>query len=252
MEPIIVEIENLSLKYLKYTALSGLNLSIPRGSFVSIVGPNGAGKTTLIKLILGIENPTEGSVKVLGKNPQFLSPFEIGYVPQIKTLDRSFPAIPLELVFTGMTARWAGAFQKKKMEDVMNALNQVGVLSLAKNHLNSLSGGELQRVYLARALIRKPKLLVLDEPAMGIDWVAEKDIHKIIDEYKAVSGASVIMVTHDWESAYHHADFVLMLNRSKICFDKPETAFKEECISKTFGHVGHQHKFIMSGERHDA
>jgi zinc transport system ATP-binding protein len=251
MESYVVEIENLSLRYLKYTALSGLNLLIPHGSFVSIVGPNGAGKTTLLKLLLGIVSPTEGSVKVLGKKPETLSPFALGYVPQIKTLDRTFPAIPLELVSTGVTARWAGAINKKQKEEVMSALNQVGILSLAESPLNRLSGGELQRVYLARALIRKPKLLILDEPAMGIDWVAEKDIHKIIDEYKAGTGAAVIMVTHDWESAYHHADYVLMLNREKICFDKPEVAFKEECISRTFGHVGHMHKLIMTGGRHD-
>ncbi|TAL66798.1 MAG: metal ABC transporter ATP-binding protein [Bacteroidetes bacterium] len=251
MNDIAIELKNLSVNFARYSALDNLTLSIPKGTFVSIVGPNGAGKTTLLKVILGLIKPNHGTITILGKQIDELSAFDLGYVPQIKTLDRTFPALPIELVSTGLNAKWPGRLKKHDKNIVIDTLERVGAGNLAKRPLNKLSGGELQRVYLARALIRKPKILILDEPATGIDWIGEKDIHKIIDEYKSEFNATVIMVTHDWESAYHHADFVLLLNKVAVCFDKPEDAFSEDYLSQTFGHVGHKHEMLFSGSRHD-
>jgi zinc transport system ATP-binding protein len=172
-------------------------------------------------------------------------------VPQVKTLDRSFPALPIELVSTGLNAKWPGKIKESDKLPVMETLEKVGAGNLAKRPLNKLSGGELQRVYLARALIRNPKILILDEPATGIDWIGENDIHKIIDDYKTEFNATIIMVTHDWESAYHHADHVLMLNRQILCFDSPDKAFTEQCLRQTFGHVGHRHEMIFVGRHYD-
>ncbi|OGU13696.1 MAG: ABC transporter ATP-binding protein [Ignavibacteria bacterium GWB2_35_12] len=251
MNDIVIEIKNLFVNFARYSALENLNLSIPGGSFVSVVGPNGAGKTTFLKVILGLLKPNQGSITILGKQTDELSPFDLGYVPQVKTLDRSFPAMPIELVSTGLKAKWPGKMKQKDKKPVMEILEKVGAGNLAKRPLNKLSGGELQRVYLARALIRKPKILVLDEPATGIDWIGENDIHKIIDDYKSEFNATIIMVTHDWEAAYHHADHVLMLNRHILCFDTPDKAFTEQCLRQTFGHVGHRHEMIFVGRHHD-
>ncbi|MBI5325670.1 MAG: metal ABC transporter ATP-binding protein [Ignavibacteriae bacterium] len=251
MNDIAIEVKNLSVIFTRYSALENINLGIPFGTFVSIVGPNGAGKTTFLKVILGLIKPNHGVINVLGKSAGELSPFDLGYVPQIKTLDRTFPALPIELVSTGLNAKWPAAIGKDDNKIIMDSLERVGAGNLARRPLNKLSGGELQRIYLARALIRKPKILVLDEPATGIDWIGEKDIHKIIDEYKTDFNATIIMVTHDWESAYHHADFVLLLNKVAVCFDKPEKAFTEDYLSQTFGHVGHKHEMLFSGRHHD-
>lgn len=251
MNDIAIEVKNLFVNFARYSALENLNLSIPGGCFVSVVGPNGAGKTTFLKVILGLLKPNQGSITILGKQTDELSPFDLGYVPQIKTLDRSFPALPIELVSTGLKAKWPGKMKKSDKAPVLETLERVGAGNLAERPLNKLSGGELQRIYLARALIRKPKVLVLDEPATGIDWIGEKDIHKIIDEYKNEYNATIIMVTHDWESAYHHADYVLLLNKVAVCFDKPAQAFSEQYLSQTFGHVGHHHEMFFSGRHHD-
>ncbi|MFA6569818.1 MAG: metal ABC transporter ATP-binding protein [Bacteroidota bacterium] len=246
-----IEIKQLTLSFSKYVALDNINLSIEENSFITIVGPNGAGKSTLLKVILGIITPTIGEVLLYGKPLQSISPKDIGYVPQIKTLDRTFPALPIELVATGIKGSWIGRLNKSEYKKALEALEQVGAKHLERRPLNKLSGGELQRVYLARAVVREPKLLILDEPATGIDYIGETDIYKIIDEYQNTKGATVLMVTHDWDAAYHHADFILLMNRSLICFEKPDKAFSEACLRQTFGHVGHKHDMLFGEHSHD-
>ena len=249
MATTIIDINNLSVKFGTHTALCKICLRVNNGSFVSIVGPNGGGKSTLLKAMLGLIQPTDGTIKIFGVNPTEVKSNLIGYVPQIKTLDRSFPALPIELVATGIQAKWAGFSKKPVQLAAMEALDSVGALHLAKRPLRLLSGGELQRVYLARSIVRKPKLLLLDEPATGIDFTGEKDINNLIEKYCSENDASVIMVTHDWEVAYHHADFVLMLNCSQVCYEIPEIAFSETPLRKTFGHIGHAHEMIFGGKK---
>ena len=99
----------------------------------------------------------------------------------------------------------------------------------------------MQRIYLARSLVRNPRLLILDEPATGIDSAFEKDIYKLIEEFRQKGKATVLMATHDWETAYHHSDLVLILDREIIIYDKPDIAFNENAMRKAFGHIGHKH-----------
>lgn len=242
-----VEIRNLTHVFGQHIALKNIYLSIPQATFVSVVGPNGGGKTTLIKCMLGLIEPMRGSILINGNPPKSVPAEEIGYVPQIKTLDRTFPAYSIELVATGILNGWPGRINNEIREKCCEALNAAGAKHLEKRQLNQLSGGELQRVYFARSIVRKPKILILDEPATGIDITAENDMNLIIDDYKDEHDAIVIMVTHDWESAYHHADKVLMLNVDQICYDKPEIAFSEENMRKVFGHVGHAHDILFKG-----
>ncbi len=249
MGRISISIKNLSVKFGTHLALHDINLEIPQSLFVTIVGPNGAGKSTLLKVILGITNPDKGEVLIDGKSPDKLKPSEIGYVPQIKTLDRSFPALPVELVASGLKTTWPGILSKELKKKSMEALESVGASHLAKRTLSKLSGGELQRIYLARSLVRRPKFLLLDEPATGIDMASEKDLNKLIDDYHNESKATIILITHDWEAAYHHSDLVILMNREIICFDKPETAFNEDNLRKVFGHIGHAHEMIF-GVKH--
>jgi zinc transport system ATP-binding protein len=238
----VIEITNLYLSYSDIKVLENINLQIPENSFVSIVGPNGAGKTTLMKILLGLVNYNSGDVKVFGKTPAQVDPSLIGYVPQIKTMDRSFPALAIELVSSGITRRWPWHIKSDDKKKSLDALALVKAEKLANRTLSELSGGELQRVCLARSIVRQPKLVVLDEPATGIDAIGEADLYNHLETYKEKSGATILMITHDWHVANHHSDFVLLLNRKQVSFGSPAEALSENNLRIAFGHIGHIHK----------
>ncbi|MFN3873737.1 MAG: metal ABC transporter ATP-binding protein [Ignavibacterium sp.] len=237
-----VEVKNLSLSYGDIKVLEDLNFSIPENAFVSIVGPNGAGKTTLMKILLGLIKVDLGEVKILGKHPDEIDPQLIGYVPQIKTMDRNFPALAIELVASGLLRKWPWSVKGVDKENSIKALEMVKAEHLALRPITELSGGELQRVCLARSIVRNPKLVVLDEPATGIDAIGEADLYNLLEAYQHKSNATVLMITHDWHVAHHHSDFVLLLNRKQVSFGHPEEALSEQNLRTAFGHIGHEHK----------
>ncbi|MFZ2323422.1 MAG: metal ABC transporter ATP-binding protein [Ignavibacteriaceae bacterium] len=237
-----IEIKNLSLSYGNIKVLENINLTISEDSFVSIVGPNGAGKTTLMKILLGLIKIDSGEVKIFGKSPNEVNPAFIGYVPQIKTMDRSFPALAIELVTSGITRRWPWFVKGDEKQKSLEALSLVKSENLANRTLSELSGGELQRVCLARSIVRNPKLVVLDEPATGIDAIGEADLYNLLEAYQEKSSATILMITHDWHVANHHSDFVLLLNRKQVSFGPPAEALSENNLRMAFGHLGHVHK----------
>lgn len=243
-----VILENISLYYGVHAVLKDINLKVPNGTFVSIVGPNGGGKSTLIKILLGLIKAGSGKATVLDFSPDSIPSGKIGYVPQMKTLDRSFPALPIELVITGLSGTWTAGINPQLKEKALAGLEKVGASHLAYRPLSKLSGGEMQRVYLARSIVRNPELMLLDEPSTGIDSVAEKDISHLLEDYKKETNSTVIMVTHDWEAAYHHSDRVIMLNREIICYAPPAEAFTDENLRLTFGHIGHSHDMSFGGK----
>ena len=244
-----IKISSLSLMFGPHTVLEDVSLNISKGKFTSIVGPNGGGKSSLIKIILGLIMPSSGGIMIDGYNPQQLESRYFGYVPQLKTADRSFPATAVELVASGIEANWLTRLNGKLLNDSMEALRKVSAENLADKQLSKLSGGELQRIYLARSIARKPKILLLDEPATGIDSASENDLNNILEQIREETHTTVIMVTHDWETAYHHSDKVIILNKNVICSDTPEKAFTDEVLRIAFGHEGHKHKMIF-GARH--
>jgi zinc transport system ATP-binding protein len=248
MTEFAVEVENLSVKFEDHVALSDLSLQIRKNSFVAIVGPNGAGKSTFLKVLLGLIKPTTGEVNIFGRTPQQVDPNLIGYVPQFKTMDRSFPAVSIELVYTGLSRKWPWRLSKDARDRACQALDQVGATHLARRQIGKLSGGELQRVCLARSIVRQPELLMLDEPATGIDTIGEEDVYRMLEAYQKESGATVMMITHDWHAVTHHADQVLLLNRKQISFGSPGKALKEDNLRLAYGHIGHQHalKFLVN------
>jgi zinc transport system ATP-binding protein len=235
-----LELDKLGVRFGDFTALEGVSFALPEGAFMALVGPNGAGKSTLIRTLLGLVTPSSGSVKVLGGKPG-TQPEHIGYVPQIKTFDRSFPAMALELVLTGVRRSWPGLWRAGQREQALAALESVGAAHLAHQSVGRLSGGQLQRVYLARAIVRRPKLILLDEPATGIDTLGEKDLYGLLERYRSESGATLVMITHDWDVARYHASFVAVLNRSLFGCGHPETALCEDCLARAYGHGGHSH-----------
>ena len=237
-----VEINNLSLSYSDIKVLENLNFNIPINSFVSIVGPNGAGKTTLMKILLGLVKYSQGEVKIFNSSPDKVDPSFIGYVPQIKTMDRSFPALAIELVTSGITRRWPWTVKGEEKDKAIKALSLVKSEQLANRTLSELSGGELQRVCLARSIVRNPKIVVLDEPATGIDAIGEADLYNLLEDYQEKSGATILMITHDWHVANHHSDYVLLLNRKQVSYGPPAEALSENNLRIAFGHIGHVHK----------
>jgi len=242
-----IEIKNLSFSYGEIKVLENINLTIPDNSFVSIVGPNGAGKSTLMKILLGLINYDEGEVKIFGKNPDKTDPSMIGYVPQIKTMDRNFPALAVELVTSGLTRRWPWSVKGNERDKAIEALTMVKAENLAERSLSELSGGELQRVCLARSIVRSPKLVVLDEPATGIDAIGEADLYNLLEAYQEKARATILMITHDWHVAHHHSDYVLLLNRKQVSFGNPKEALSENNLRLAFGHIGHEHGIRMNG-----
>ncbi len=239
----MIEVGNLSVTLANRAILRKISFALSDGEFLAILGPNGGGKSTLIRAILGLQDYEGAIIYTGGENT-------IGYVPQIKTLDRSFPARAEELVATALNKRWPWSIDAHCKEVVSDALRQVGADHLMHQQIRNLSGGELQRVYLARAIISKPSLLVLDEPASGVDVVGASDMLEFVEEYRNKYNAAVIMVTHDWEIAFHHASHVLILKTDQISFGKASEAMSEAAIRTAFGHVGHSHDVFGGGHVH--
>lgn len=235
-----LEVEHLTVRYGDHLALEDVSLEIPEGAEVAVVGPNGAGKSTLLQAVLGLLR-YEGRIRIFGAPADKAPPAWIGYIPQIKTLERSFPALAVELVASAARRGWPlriDAASRKKAEE---ALDRAGALRLADRSVSELSGGELQRVFLARSLIRDPRLVLLDEPATGIDVVGEADMYRLLEDYQADTGATFVVITHDWDAAHHHATHVVLLNRELVGFGPPAQALNETCLRRAFGHTGHTH-----------
>lgn len=196
----IVEIENLSFSYLNLPVLSDVSFNIYSGEMVGIIGPNGGGKTTLLKLIMGFLKPTQGTIKVFGKVPGQRLRNGLAYVPQAMRFDRQFPISVLEVVLSGLLSRlpWYGKFHLSDQKAAVEALEKVGLAQFSQSPFGSLSGGQAQRVLIARALVSKPQLLLLDEPTASVDSQAQAEIYSILKELKGKM--TIMLVTHDLQT----------------------------------------------------
>lgn len=235
---VAVQTENLFARIGETIALEDISCQIHEGEFVAVLGPNGAGKSVFLKILLGLEKPSAGLVRVMGREPGKVPPGWIGYVPQVKTLDRNFPALAIELVVTGLRSTWKRWLSKTEKKVAQEALAQVGAAHLAQRSVGALSGGELQRVYLARSLVRRPRLVLLDEPVTGVDTAGETDFYRVLDEFRKQTQATIVMVTHDWEVAAHNACHVLVLNSRLIGFGTPNEVLCSDCLKRAYGVSG--------------
>jgi len=217
------------------TVLSDVSFEIPDGSALAIVGPNGSGKSTLLRAMLGLLPAAGGRVRIFDREPRALPPEWIGYVPQVKTMDRTFPGVAVELVVTGLTRRWPWRVRGVQRERAVAALDEVGAAALADHALATLSGGELQRVYLARALVRRPRLIVLDEPASGLDPTGEERMRAALHDYRTRLGATVVIVTHDLQTALAEATHVLLLRGRQVSFGTPSEALAAPALREAYG-----------------
>lgn len=196
-----------------------IDLVVRRGEIVCLIGPNGAGKSTLVRVAVGVQAPTVGSVK---RAPGLT----VGYVPQSLAIDRTLPLSVRR--FMTLTARHREA-------EVMDALSATGVAHLAGRLLQSLSGGEFQRVLIARALVRRPDLLVLDEPVQGVDFAGEIALYDLIREIRDRLGCGILLVSHDLHIVMAATDTVVCLNRHVCCTGTPQTVAETPAYRDLFG-----------------
>ena len=242
----MIDVQHAHVRLGDRLILEDITFSLEQGDFLAVLGPNGGGKSTLVKALLGTVELSSGSIQTAPGNGRKRA----GYVPQIKNMDRTFPAESIELVATSETGKWPWRVSGSLRERCLKALQSAGAEHVATRPLRTLSGGELQRVYLARAILGDPALLLLDEPEAGVDAAGTSTLFDLVDTLAENSNTTIVMVTHDWDVALHHASHVLLLNRAQIAFGAPDTALSEDAIRRTFGHVGHHHS-IAAGHTHD-
>ncbi|MBO6576445.1 MAG: metal ABC transporter ATP-binding protein [Rhodothermales bacterium] len=241
--------ENLHVRLGERDVLSHVSFLAEGGDLVAVLGPNGSGKSTLVRTLIGLTPPTAGQLLVLGHVPSLVPAGSVGYVPQIKTLDRTFPARAVELVASARSRAWPGRLDRELRTWSERALGRVGAAHLSDRQVNQLSGGELQRVYLARAMAREVEVLLLDEPEAGVDAAGTADLYALLDDFREQTGGTVVLVTHDWDAAVHHASKVLLLKGRQIAFGTPADALSEPNVRAAFGHVGHAHGVQTAGVR---
>jgi len=220
-DTVAIETKDLSFEIDSTVILEKVYLSIRKGELFGIFGPNGGGKTTLLKLLLGFLKPSSGSIHIFGMPPHLARKY-IGYVPQITGFDRKFPTSVFEVVAMGLLHEltWYGSFTAQTKKKALAALEKVGLESFAKKPFSTLSGGQAQRVLLARALASDPKLLLLDEPTASVDPEAESDIHKLLLTLKGT--VTILMVSHDLQTIASDVDRLLFIQRKASLMTKEQ------------------------------
>jgi zinc transport system ATP-binding protein len=216
--PLLIEAQAITVRIGSSELLSAVDLDVRAGEAVSLVGPNGAGKTTLIRVLLGLLKPSAGRV---WRQPRLV----VGYVPQRFRID---PILPL-------TVRRFLTIGAGRRRDPVPALAAVGAGHLAQASMHELSGGELQRVVLARALLREPGLLILDEPAQGVDFNGQLELYELIERIRRERGCGVLLVSHDLHVVMGATDRVVCLNRHVCCSGAPETVSRHPEYVGLFG-----------------
>jgi ABC-type Mn2+/Zn2+ transport system ATPase subunit len=211
--PRVLDIKNVSRRFGPKIVLEDVTFHVPVGEFLCLCGPNGAGKSTLLKIILGLIDADSGSISISGM-PIEKGRSKIGYVPQRKAFDRDFPASPIEVVIANLRGRWPLRITKDERDLAMMMLNRTGAGKLANAQMRDLSGGETQRVFLARALATKPDLLILDEPTAGVDVGGRAAIVDLMAEISASDSIAAILVTHNLQAIARCAERVVYLERA--------------------------------------
>lgn len=213
----------------------GLDLSIPSGLYTGIVGPSGSGKTTLLKVILGVVGVTAGSVAVGGRLVNGRTARGVGYVPQIETVNWNFPVTVEQVVLMGRhrEAGWLPWPSREDRRIALDLLEHLGIRQYADRQIRALSGGEQQRVFLARALISRPRLLILDEPTSGVDLKTQHHILHLLSQLNR-EGITIILTTHDLNSVARHLPWVICFNRHIVAQGDPQEVFTSEILSRTY------------------
>jgi zinc transport system ATP-binding protein len=227
-----IEFRGVSFAYDGRTVLRDVDLVIEENDFVTIVGPNGGGKTTLLRLVLGLLQPTAGTIRVLGTAPE-AARHMVGYLPQRSAADRDFPARVIDVVLMGRLRgeRLLGSYTREDRQAALRALEEVG---LADNHarpFSVLSGGQQQRVAIARALASQPRLLLLDEPTSNLDVAMERSLYDLLAHLH--QQMTIALVTHDIGFVTDISKTVVCVKQSVVCHETGELT--GELMSEIYG-----------------
>ncbi|WP_374287179.1 zinc ABC transporter ATP-binding protein ZnuC [Pseudomonas fluvialis] len=236
MSDSLIRLHDVTVQFAGQAVLEGVSLDLQAGEIVTLIGPNGAGKTTLVRVVLGLLRPSQGSVWRQSR-------LRIGYMPQKLSVEATLPLSVLRFL------RLVAGVGRAEAEA---ALAEVGAEQVLNSPLQAISGGELQRVLLARALLRKPQLLVLDEPVQGVDVAGQAELYRLIGRLRERYGCGVLMVSHDLHLVMSATDQVICLNRHICCSGHPEQVGADPAFHALFGqdarslavyqhHHDHQH-----------
>ncbi len=233
-EELIVELRGVTCGYDGPPVLENVSLAVNRGDFVGMLGPSGSGKTTLLRAILGAVDLLEGEIRVEGRSIADGRP-SIGYVPQIETIDWNFPVTVEQVVMMGLTSAswpfpWHRRRDRERAEEIMERL---GIVHLGRRHIRDLSGGQRQRAFLARALVSSPRLLLLDEPTMGVDIKTRDEVMHLLDELNH-QDVTIVMTTHQINAVAAHLPWVVCMNGGIVAEGPPSEVFTPETLKLTY------------------
>ena len=230
----ILQINSLTVRLDGRTVLEDINIDVNRGEIVAILGPNGGGKTTLIKTCLGFIKPSKGYIRIFGKPPkEAIKTGKIGYLPQKPSTPKNFPFSVLDVVLLGLINRKIP--KKEKVSIAKQYLNYVGMSGYENYPFSNLSGGQQQRVSIARLLVAEPEIIFLDEPATGVDVVAQEGFYDFLQRLKNEKGITVIMVSHDIGVVGTFVDKVAGLNRRLHYYGDAKGFFQKHILEKLYG-----------------
>ncbi|GLQ71877.1 zinc ABC transporter ATP-binding protein ZnuC [Vibrio penaeicida] len=239
---LLASLKSIRVQFGDKPVLDNINLDLHKGQITTLIGPNGAGKSTLVKVLLGLNKRFDGTLSFTGKP-------KIGYVPQKLRLNDTLP-LSVERFL-----KLAGKYSKQER---LEALKLVGASHLLNNNMHRLSGGENQRVLLARALLQRPELLVLDEPAQGVDVQGQIDLYNLIDHLRHRFNCAVLMVSHDLHLVMAKTDHVVCLHHHVCCSGTPAAVSEHPSYIALFGHRSreslafyqhdHHHHHDLSGD----
>ncbi|UFQ97868.1 zinc ABC transporter ATP-binding protein ZnuC [Pseudomonas wenzhouensis] len=240
MSEALIRLDGVAVSFNGQAVLDDVQLSVQPGEIVTLIGPNGAGKTTLVRVVLGLLQPDSGNVR---RAPRL----RIGYMPQKLHVDATLPLSVLRFL------RLVPGVDRQR---ALAALAEVGAEQVIDSPLQSISGGEMQRVLLARALLREPQLLVLDEPVQGVDVAGQAELYRLISRLRERHGCGVLMVSHDLHLVMSATDQVVCLNRHVCCSGHPEQVSGDPAFIELFGqdakslavyHHHHDHDHDLHG-----
>lgn len=230
-----VEISNLTVKYPEVVALDDVSFVIEQGDFLGIIGPNGAGKSTLFDSMLGLNTTYTGTIKFFDEDIKKSKTYhqEIGYVPQKPEFESNFPATVSDVVRMGLRKK----SDDKKVDEI---LQQLMLHELRNRRIGALSGGQLQRVFIAKALVHDPKILILDEPNTGVDQQSINLFFGILKELNSKQGITIIWSSHDLDAVNKLANHVACLNRTLFFHGESEKFFSDDDLVKQYSEASMQ------------
>src|ERR671910_430707 len=233
----ILTLKNVSFGYTYHLpVIDGITLDIPKGSFIGLLGPSGSGKSTLLKLIVGLYKPWDGKIKFQNcSNKKNKHSNIIGYSPQVESIEWDFPITVREFVSMGVWNQ-SGFFpwlNKTSKIEIDHLLHELGIGDYTNRQIKELSGGEQKRVFLARALIHNPEILVLDEPTSGLDKTNRENFLQILSDLN-LKGMTIIMTTHDIDGVAKKLPWIVCLNKNIISQGEPSSTLSDNILYRTY------------------